>query len=86
MSPAAKKTAAAKPDSDTGAVLREAARRLDSSTRRLFLRRALGLGTLTLLSGCDVVDGVSAPMRHVSCWACFSPAHSRNNRTRASAR
>ena len=60
MSPATKKTAAAKPHSDTGAVLRAAARRLDSSTRRLFLRRALGLGTLTLLSGCDVVDGVSA--------------------------
>jgi DMSO/TMAO reductase YedYZ molybdopterin-dependent catalytic subunit len=59
MSPATKKTAAAKPHSDTGAVLREAARRLDSSTRRLFLRRAIGLGTLTLLSGCDVVDGVS---------------------------
>src|SRR6516165_9619735 len=53
-------TAAAKSHSDTGAVLREAARRLDSSTRRLFLRRAIGLGTLTLLSGCDVVDGVSA--------------------------
>lgn len=42
----------------------EAARRLDLPTRRLFLRNAIGnaigLGSLTFLSGCDVVDGVSA--------------------------
>lgn len=42
---------------DTGPVLREVARRLDRPTRRLFLRQALGLGTLSLLTGCDVVDG-----------------------------
>ena len=45
---------------DTVPILREAARRLDQPTRRLFLRSALGLGTLTLLSGCDIVDGTSA--------------------------
>jgi DMSO/TMAO reductase YedYZ molybdopterin-dependent catalytic subunit len=45
---------------DTVPVLREAAGRLDYSTRRLFLRGALGFGALTLLSGCDVVDGFSA--------------------------
>src|SRR5262245_19100685 len=45
---------------DTVPSLREAARRLDQPTRRLFVRSALGLGTLTLLSGCDVVDGRSA--------------------------
>jgi DMSO/TMAO reductase YedYZ molybdopterin-dependent catalytic subunit len=45
---------------DTAIILREAARRLDLPTRRLFLRNAAGLGTLTLLAGCDVVDGVSA--------------------------
>ncbi len=45
---------------DTPAILKEAARRLEPPTRRLFLRNALGLGTLTLLGGCDVVDGVSA--------------------------
>jgi DMSO/TMAO reductase YedYZ molybdopterin-dependent catalytic subunit len=45
---------------DTAVILKEAARRLDRPTRRLFLRNAAGLGTLTLLAGCDVVDGVSA--------------------------
>jgi DMSO/TMAO reductase YedYZ molybdopterin-dependent catalytic subunit len=45
---------------DTEAILKEAARRLDPPTRRLFLRRAAGLGTLTLLGGCDVLDGISA--------------------------
>jgi DMSO/TMAO reductase YedYZ molybdopterin-dependent catalytic subunit len=48
-----------KPHPDTDVVLREAARRLDAPTRRLFLRRAVGLGTLTLLTGCDVTDGFS---------------------------
>jgi DMSO/TMAO reductase YedYZ molybdopterin-dependent catalytic subunit len=45
---------------DSGLIMREAASRLDLPTRRLFMRNALGLGTLTLLSGCDVVDGFSA--------------------------
>lgn len=45
---------------DTGPILREVARGLDIPTRRLFLRRAAGLGTLTLLAGCDVTDGFSA--------------------------
>lgn len=48
------------PHPDTEVVLREAARRLDRPTRRLFLRRATGLGALTLLGGCDVTDGASA--------------------------
>jgi len=48
------------PHPDTVPILRETAGHLDSSTRRLFLRGALGLGTLTLLCGCDVVDGISA--------------------------
>ncbi|NVO16517.1 MAG: molybdopterin-dependent oxidoreductase [Rhodoplanes sp.] len=48
------------PHPDTPVILREAAGRLDAPTRRLFLRRAAGLGTLTLLAGCDVVDGTSA--------------------------
>ena len=48
-----------KPHPDTEVVLHEAARRLDAPTRRLFLRRAVGLGTLTLLTGCDVTDGFS---------------------------
>jgi hypothetical protein len=48
------------PHKDTGAILKDAARRLDVPTRRAFLRNVIGLGSLTLLSGCDVVDGVSA--------------------------
>jgi DMSO/TMAO reductase YedYZ molybdopterin-dependent catalytic subunit len=49
-----------KPHPDTTAILQESARRLDRPTRRLFLKQAAGLGTLTLLTGCDVVDGFSA--------------------------
>ena len=45
---------------DTAIILREAGRRLDIPTRRLFLRKAAGLGALTLLSGCDITDGLSA--------------------------
>ncbi|HYP56853.1 MAG TPA: molybdopterin-dependent oxidoreductase [Beijerinckia sp.] len=45
---------------DTGAIMKEAARRVDLPTRRMFMQQAAGLGSLTLLSGCDVVDGVSA--------------------------
>ena len=45
---------------DTGIILKETARRLEEPARRLFLKDALGLGTLTLLAGCDVADGVSA--------------------------
>jgi DMSO/TMAO reductase YedYZ molybdopterin-dependent catalytic subunit len=48
------------PHPDTDGILREAARRLDRPTRRLFLRQATGLGALTLLGGCDVIDGASA--------------------------
>jgi DMSO/TMAO reductase YedYZ molybdopterin-dependent catalytic subunit len=46
--------------SDTPVILRESASRLDPPIRRLFLKQAVGLGTLTLLAGCDVVDDVSA--------------------------
>ena len=49
-----------RPHPDTGVILREAAGRLEPTTRRLFLRRALGLGSLTLLAGCDVTDGYTA--------------------------
>ena len=48
------------PHKDTGVILKEAARRLDVPTRRVFLRNAIGLGSLTLVTGCDVVDGFSA--------------------------
>lgn len=45
---------------ETRYILSDAARGLDVPTRRLFLRNALGLGTLAMLSGCDMVDGLSA--------------------------
>jgi DMSO/TMAO reductase YedYZ molybdopterin-dependent catalytic subunit len=45
---------------DTGAILNEAAKRISPWSRRDFLRKSLGLGTLSLLAGCDVVDGFSA--------------------------
>lgn len=53
-------TEARSPHPDSGVILREASRRVSPFSRRVFLRNALGLGTLTALSGCDVVDGFSA--------------------------
>jgi DMSO/TMAO reductase YedYZ molybdopterin-dependent catalytic subunit len=47
-------------DLDGDAVVKEALRRLDQPNRRLFLRRALTLGGLSLLSGCAIVDEDSA--------------------------
>lgn len=47
-------------DSDRRDILKEVSKRLDLSTRRLFLKNIAGLGSLTLLTGCDVVDGLSA--------------------------
>jgi DMSO/TMAO reductase YedYZ molybdopterin-dependent catalytic subunit len=47
-------------DTERRYILKEASKRLDLSNRRLFLRNAIGLGSLTLLGGCDVVDGWSS--------------------------
>ncbi len=47
-------------DNETSYVLKLAAGRLAPPTRRLFLRRALGLGSLAMLAGCDVTDGATA--------------------------
>ena len=49
-----------KPDVDARGLIRDAARGLDLPTRRVFLKGAVGLGSLTLLTGCDVVDSQSA--------------------------
>ena len=46
--------------SDRQHLLRDAARRLPDPTRRLFLRGGLSVGALAVLTGCDIVDGVSA--------------------------
>jgi DMSO/TMAO reductase YedYZ molybdopterin-dependent catalytic subunit len=48
------------PHPDTAVILKDASRRLDLPTRRRFLSQAMGLGSLALLAGCDVTDGVSA--------------------------
>jgi DMSO/TMAO reductase YedYZ molybdopterin-dependent catalytic subunit len=45
---------------DGDAVVREALRRLEQPSRRLFLRRSLTLGGLSLLTGCSIVDEDSA--------------------------
>jgi DMSO/TMAO reductase YedYZ molybdopterin-dependent catalytic subunit len=46
--------------SERGALIKEAAARLDKPTRRLFLRRAAGVGTLAAITGVAIVDGPSA--------------------------
>ena len=48
------------PSIDGKAVVKEALRLLDQPTRRLFLKRSLTLGGLSLLSGCTIVDSDSA--------------------------
>jgi DMSO/TMAO reductase YedYZ molybdopterin-dependent catalytic subunit len=48
------------PDVDARALIREAALLLPSPARRKFLTGAVGLGTITMLTGCEVTDGVSA--------------------------
>jgi DMSO/TMAO reductase YedYZ molybdopterin-dependent catalytic subunit len=41
-------------------LLRDAAKRIPDPARRLFLRGGASLGTLALLTGCDIIDGPSA--------------------------
>ena len=48
------------PGVDPKLLVKDAAKLLPDPTRRLFLRGGLSLGALTLLTGCDIVDGVSA--------------------------
>jgi DMSO/TMAO reductase YedYZ molybdopterin-dependent catalytic subunit len=47
-------------ESDTRALLRDAVALLPNPARRQFLRGAVGLGSLTLLTGCAITDGPSA--------------------------
>ena len=44
---------------DGDAVVKEALRRIERPSRRLFLQRSLTLGGLSLLTGCAIVDGDS---------------------------
>src|SRR6188768_2784299 len=48
------------PGVDTNLLVRDASKLMPDPTRRLVLRGGLSLGTLILLTGCDVVDDVSA--------------------------
>ncbi len=48
-----------KPAVDGDAAVKEALRRIDQPTRRLFLQRSLTLGGLSLLTGCGIVDDES---------------------------
>src|SRR5215475_9064291 len=45
---------------DAKLLIKDAARLLPDPSRRLFLRGAASLGTLTFLTGCDIVDGDTA--------------------------
>lgn len=49
-----------RPDVDAPNLIRDAAKGMEPATRRAFLRSAAGLGSLTLLTGCDVVDSQAA--------------------------
>lgn len=57
-----------KPAVDADAVVKEAMSRLGQPARRLFLRRSLTLGGLSLLTGCTLADGngVEAALARVS--------------------
>jgi DMSO/TMAO reductase YedYZ molybdopterin-dependent catalytic subunit len=48
------------PGVDRRLLVRDAAKLMDDPTRRAFLRGGLSVGALTFLTGCDVVDGMSA--------------------------
>jgi DMSO/TMAO reductase YedYZ molybdopterin-dependent catalytic subunit len=48
------------PGVDTKLFLRETARLLPDPSRRLFLRGAASLGAVTMLTGCDIIDGATA--------------------------
>lgn len=48
------------PGVDRGLLVKDAGRVMPDATRRAFLRGGLSLGALTMLTGCDVTDSVSA--------------------------
>jgi DMSO/TMAO reductase YedYZ molybdopterin-dependent catalytic subunit len=56
--------------SDRRHLVREAVSLIENPGRRLLLRGALSVGTLAMLTGCDINDGRSAEgaLRHVSTW------------------
>ena len=48
------------PGVDSKLLIKDAAKLLPDPTRRLFLRGGASLGALTFLTGCDIVDSLSA--------------------------
>src|SRR5262245_61120096 len=50
----------APPGVDPKLLIADAAKLMPDPARRQFLRGAASLGALTMLTGCDIVDGVSA--------------------------
>ena len=48
------------PGVDHTLLVKDTAKLLPDPTRRLFLRGGASLGALTFLTGCDIVDGISA--------------------------
>src|SRR5687767_4388625 len=56
------------PGVDRKLLIKDAAKLLPDPARRAFLRGGASLGALTLLTGCDIIDGPSAErvLRHVS--------------------
>src|SRR5262249_25664668 len=48
-----------KSDVDAGLLLADAAKLLPNPSRRLFMRGITSVGSLSLLTGCDIVDGPS---------------------------
>src|ERR1700750_832723 len=58
----------APPGVDPKLLIKDAARLMPDPTRRAFLRGGASLGALAFLTGCDIVDGMSAEraLRHVS--------------------
>jgi DMSO/TMAO reductase YedYZ molybdopterin-dependent catalytic subunit len=48
------------PGVDQQVLIKDATKLLPDPTRRMFLRGGLSVGALTLLTGCNIVDGVSA--------------------------
>jgi DMSO/TMAO reductase YedYZ molybdopterin-dependent catalytic subunit len=48
------------PGVDPQLLIRDAAKLLPAPSRRLFLRGAVGAGAITMLTGCDILDGETA--------------------------
>src|ERR1700751_5661343 len=45
---------------DTKLLIKDAAKLLPQPSRRIFLRGAASLGSLAMLTGCDIIDGPTA--------------------------